>query len=219
MQECSRCHVEIRGNKRCCPLCGGPVTGEPENPAFPSLPKKKFSRLSAVRLAAFLLIAFLISDGAVIYLTGGVPSWIPLSVLSALVGFVDICVTMYYRNNVLKMMHVQVIVGIILSLIIDMVKGWHKWSIHWVLPVAFVGVMVTTTLIGIGLKMALQEFVLYLLMDTVLSLLQWIFLLRHINTFPIPAVAGSAACILMFIGILIFRWRDFSSASSRYFNI
>ncbi|MGI6056641.1 MAG: DUF6320 domain-containing protein [Bilifractor sp.] len=219
MQQCNRCHVQIRGRKRCCPLCGGPLAGEPENPAFPSLPKRKFSRLSAVRLAAFLLIALLTSDGAMIYITGGVPSWIPLSVLSAAVGFIDICVTMYYRNNVLKTMQVQVVTGIVLSLVIDAVTGWHKWSIHWVMPVAFVGVMVTTILIGIGLKMALQEFVLYLLLDTVLSLLQWIFLLRHINTFPVPAVTSSAACILMFVGILIFRWRDFTSASSRYFNI
>ena len=219
MQECGRCHVKIRGNKRCCPLCGGPLSGEPENPAFPALPKRKFSRLCAVKLAAFLLIVFLISDGAMIYIMGGVPSWIPLSVLSAVVGFIDICVTMYYRNNALKTMQVQVIIGIFLSLVIDAVTGWHKWSIHWVMPVAFVGVMVATILIGMGLKMALQEFVLYLLMDTVLSLLQWIFLLKHMNCFQIPAVISSSACILMFLGILIFRWRDFTSASSRYFNI
>ena len=152
MQECGRCHVKIRGNKRCCPLCGGPLSGEPENPAFPALPKRKFSRLSAVKLAAFLLIVFLISDGAMIYIMGGVPSWIPLSVLSAVVGFIDICVTMYYRNNALKTMQVQVIIGIFLSLVIDAVTGWHKWSIHWVMPVAFVGVMVATILIGMWLK-------------------------------------------------------------------
>ncbi|MGN0362017.1 MAG: DUF6320 domain-containing protein [Bilifractor sp.] len=219
MQQCNRCQIRIRGSKRVCPLCGGALSGIPEDPSFPALPRKKFSRLSAVKLALFLLIAFLITDALIIYLVKRVPAWMPLSVFSAAVGFADVCVLVYFRNNILKNIQIQVVLGIILSLVIDRSTGWHKWSIHWVMPVAIVSIMVATILIGAGLKMALQEFVLYLLVDTLLSLTQWFFLLTHRNTFPLPAVISIASCILMFLGILIFRWRDFFSASSRYFNI
>ncbi|MCC6094543.1 MAG: DUF6320 domain-containing protein, partial [Eubacterium sp.] len=129
MQQCNRCQIRIRGSKRVCPLCGGALSGTPEDPAFPALPRRKFSRMSAVKLAAFLLIAFLITDALIIYLLNGVPSWMPLAVFSAAVGFVDICILAYFRNNILKNMQFQVVVGIVLSIVIDYSTGWYRWSI------------------------------------------------------------------------------------------
>ena len=32
MQECKKCKITIRGNKKCCPLCQGRLNGEPEEP-------------------------------------------------------------------------------------------------------------------------------------------------------------------------------------------
>jgi hypothetical protein len=107
----------------------------------------------------------------------------------------------------------------ILSVLVDYYTGWHRWSVIWVLPGAFVVLMITTLSVGFGLKMSLRDFVLYLMLDTLLSLVQIPLITSGINRFPVPAKFGEAAVILFFAAIVLFRWRDFKSASDRYFNM
>ncbi len=219
MLNCNRCHVQIRGYKHSCPLCGGPLTGEAEQPAFPTVPKKKFTRTTAVRIAAFLMIIILVALTVLRLSVDYMFSWIPLAVISTIIGFINVCIISYYRSNALKIMTWEVYIGMILSLIIDYYTGAHGWAVNWVLPAGFVGLMLAVMIIGACLRMRLQEFVLYLLTNTILSFTQLFFLVPGINTFRLPAMCSIAVTVIMFAGIVIFRWRDFKSASSRYFNI
>ena len=56
MQHCSKCNIDIRGNKSCCPLCQGNLIGEPEDPAFPVLPERRLSRGMFLRICVFIFI-------------------------------------------------------------------------------------------------------------------------------------------------------------------
>lgn len=218
MQSCDKCKIDIRGNKARCPLCGGKLKGEAEFPAFPVLKRKVMTRALLVRIAAFILFAFCVSMVVVDYASSTGISWLPLAIISAFVGFADICVTAYYHNNPLKTITVQIYVGMIISVIVDYFTGWHAWSVTWVMPSTFCGMVVVTIVTGLILRMKLQDFVLYLLFDTVLALIQFVFIMKGRNPFPLPAVISIALIIIFFAGILLFRWRDFASASSRYFN-
>ncbi|MCR5525875.1 MAG: hypothetical protein K6F39_00645 [Lachnospiraceae bacterium] len=218
MQSCDKCKIEIRGNKARCPLCGGKLKGEPESPAFPALKRKIITRALLVRIAAFILFVFCLAMRIVDYASPAGISWLPLAIISAFVGFGDICVMAYYHNNPLKTITIQIYVGMFISLIVDYYTGWHAWSVVWVLPGAFCGMVIATIITGLILRMRLQDFVLYLLFDTLFALVQFVFLFKEINPFPLPAVISTAMIIVFFVGILLFRWRDFASASSRYFN-
>ena len=35
MYECKHCHIKVRGNVKCCPLCQGELTGTAEQNIFP----------------------------------------------------------------------------------------------------------------------------------------------------------------------------------------
>lgn len=219
MQTCKRCHVQIRGDKRVCPLCGSPVSGTPEKSPFPVLKRRIFTRLLILRIALFLMIAVLIILPVVQYFAGRPLPWVPLAMISAVIGFADVSFTLYYRNNALKTIHVQLYIGILVCLVVDKFTGWHRWSVTWSVPAIFLGLIAGTILTGLILRAALQDFVLYILLDTLLSAIQFLFLYMGWNTNPIFAVCSIMAEILFFLGILIFRWRDFESASERYFNV
>lgn len=218
MQRCSRCQVNIRGYKRVCPLCGGPLSGEPEEEVYPVVRKRKVSRLTVVKTAAFTLLVFL---GAMLILHAFADrwfSWMPLAMICAVIGFLDIYLIIYYRGNPLKTVTWEICIGMAVSLIVDRFTGCYRWSVIWVIPAGFLGLMIATASIGTGMHLNLVDYVIYLLFDaTASTAAQGIFLFLHLNPFRYPMVISFFVCILFFAAVLIFRWKDFKSAGSRYF--
>ncbi len=211
--------MDILGYKKACPLCGGSLVGEGEDPAYPTIKRKIMTRALLVRISAFVTIVFIVIMLLLNSVTDGKITWIPLAVISSLVCFADICLTVYFRSNPIKTITWQMVVGMILSVLVDYYTGWHRWAVIWVLPFVFVLMLITTLSVGFGLRMNLRDFVLYLMLDTLLSLVQIPLIKTGVNTFPYPAMWGEAAVVLFFVGIVLLRWRDFKSASDRYFNM
>lgn len=218
MQRCSRCHVNIRGYKRACPLCGGPLTGEPEEDVYPMVRGRKVSRLTVVKTAAFALLAFFAAMVVLRTFLGGWATWAPLAMICAVIGFIDIYFIIYFRSNPLKTVTWQIYIGMVVSIVVDHFTGRHGWAVTWVVPAGFLGLMIATAAIGAGLHMYLVDYVLYLLFDAIVSTAaQDLTLLLYDYPFRYPMVISFFACILFFLAVLIFRWKDFKSAGSRYF--
>ena len=84
MLYCSKCGISIRGNKRCCPLCQGELTGTPSEAAFPTLKRARITSLSLVKLFTFLFIALEIVWSAVGFLANFTLAWVCLLYTSVL---------------------------------------------------------------------------------------------------------------------------------------
>ena len=107
MQYCKKCRISIRGNKRCCPLCQGELTGEPTEDAFPELGQKKISRTSALKIISFCFAAVEIAFAALYFLLDLRMLWIPLTMAGFLILWLDVVIGVYYRNNVVRNITVQ----------------------------------------------------------------------------------------------------------------
>ena len=78
MQYCPKCKVNIRGNKKCCPLCQGQLK-ESElvmEPPFPKIKKNKVSNITFMKVCTFIFIALEIVFGTINIMTEGVYSFI-----------------------------------------------------------------------------------------------------------------------------------------------
>ena len=221
MQICQKCNVKIRGRKECCPLCQGrlkEVEGE-DNPSFPILEKRKISNITFLKMCTFLFVASEIIFGAINIMTNGEFSFIGPVMLGILVAWIDVIATMYLRNNLIKVITFEVIVAIVVDYYIDIKTGFHGWSINWMIPMTLIGLAIATIIIAMVLRLRLDEYILYIVLDFVMALIQIIFIRNGMNSFPWPAVASIIAYMIIIAALVIFRFRDLKNASEKMFNI
>ncbi len=221
MQYCSKCKVNIRGNKSCCPLCQGRVSrleGE-ENRVFPLLDPPKISNLSFIKICTFIAVALEIVFISINIMTHGVHSFIGPVILGIAVGWFTILTTLYLRNNLLKVITGEVIVAIIIDVYVDLKTGFYGWSFNWMIPSTLTALAIATIIIAAVMKLRLDEYIFYLILDVILALLQIIFICNNMNKFPWPAAISIMIYLILLAAVIIFRFRDLKNASGKMFNL
>ncbi len=219
MQYCSKCGIHIRGNKKCCPLCQGPLTGEPEDPAFPVLPKHTYSSLSVMKVAVFIFAICEIALAALWYLARSTRAWTPVAGFAVFLLLADLAVALYYRYNIIKIVTFECYFIMLLILAVDRLTGFHGWSLAFVLPFLFLALIIATTVIARAVHLHLVDYVIYIALDVILACLQLIPLSLHDNPFPIFAVITLGVILVYAVAIVIFRTRDLKSASGKWFHV
>ena len=221
MQYCKKCNVKIRGRKECCPLCQGQlaeIEGE-ENPSFPVLEKRKISSITFLKVCTFIFIASEIIFGTINIMTQGAFPFIGPVILGILVGWIDVIATMYLRNNLIKVITFEVFVAIVVDYYIDVKTNFHGWSLEWMIPFTLIGLAVITIVTAMILKLRLDEYILYIIFDFVISLFQIIFIKNGMNKAPWPAAISIMCYMILIAALVIFRFRDLKNASEKMFNI
>ena len=220
MQSCRKCRITIRGNKERCPLCGGPVIGEAETGAFPVLPRPAVSRLSFMRVSLFLFLTF---EVAMIVLAASLPeapAWIPFAMAAAGIGLIDMALSVYYRNNLMQLVVLEIYIGLGVLLLTDLYMGRPYWAAIWVTPIVFVGLTITIAAVGKASHMRVEEYILFLLFDVIVSTaLQTILIVTGVNTFRVPALISMAFVIVFFLWMVIFNHQVFRREWRKLFNV
>ena len=221
MQYCRKCKVKIRGRKECCPLCQSQLqeTEGNDNPAFPTLEKRKISNITFLKVCTFIFIASEIVFGTINITTNGVYSFIGPVMLGIFVAWIDVIATMYLRNNLIKVLTFEALVAIVVDYYVDMKTNFHGWSVQWMIPMTLIGLAIATIVIAKVQKLRLDEYILYIVLDFVISLFQIIFIKNGMNTVPWPAVVSIMFYMILLAALVIFRFRDLKNASEKMFNI
>ena len=219
MQFCNRCNIAITGMKKCCPLCEGELTGEPdmEAAAFPVIRSKKRTFPLLLKVAAFIVLVCCIVLCVLMLALPGKQMWAWLTMLILAITWVDLAVGCRYRYNPIHLVSVELLLFILLLYMIDRVTGMHGWSVTWVNPILFPVAVITQFSIGKGLGMYLDEFIIYPACTAVLSLIQIFFFGQ--NNFPMPAICSMAILAVTGLGFLIFGFHALREALHRALNL
>ena len=221
MQVCNKCNIKIRGKKECCPLCQGKLSNVEgsENPAFPILEKRRVTSVTFFKICTFIFITLEIIFGTINIMTEGKFSFIGPIMLGALVAWIDIYATMYLRNNLIKVITFEVLVAIVVDYYIDVKTGFHGWSVNWMIPMTLIGLAIVTIATALILKLRLDEYILYIVFDFIMALLQIIAIRNGMNSLPWPAASSIMFYLILIAALVIFRFRDLKNASEKMFNI
>ena len=239
MYYCPKCKIVIRGDKTCCPLCEGKIldrkdvlrTGldkkmydindfsEESEAPYPTLPERRISGVTFVKICTFLLGIIIVMGAALKYLFGDLVTWVPLFILGSVVLWLDILAIMRYRYNILKVLTIEGIVAIIINYYVDKKTGFYGWSVVWMIPFTLVGHTILSWIVAKLMKLRFEEYIIYIVMDAVMAFMQIIFIRNGENTVPYAAVFVMAAFAITLIATFLFRFRELRSATSRMFNV
>ena len=126
---------------------------------------------------------------------------------------------MYLRNNLIKVITWEVVVAILVDIYIDQKTGFYGWSLMWMVPSTLIGLAIATVITAKILKLRTDEYILYLVLDLVMALLQIIFIVNGLNKNTWPAVISIMVYLIIFVALIMFRFRDLKNASEKMFNI
>ena len=219
MQECKKCRITIRGNKRCCPLCQGRLYGEPEDAAFPIIKKLPITTEAIFRIACFLAVLAEIALGMICFVNGG---WIPgieIAMVIILFALGDLGVALYYKSNLVKLITIQAYIVMVAVYVLDARFSDIGWSVEWVIPCMFIALIISTLIIARVNGLFLRDIMLYVILDVLLSFIQIYWIKNGTNRFPWPAAISIALMLAIAAFVIIFRFNDLKNASAKYLNM
>ena len=132
---CEQCQAHVEGSLQRCPLCQSPLTGQPEENAYPVLPPAKSSLRLSLRLAALATVAVAAVCSAVNY---SLPQtgWWSVFVIAALAStWLVLGVTVRKRGSPMKAVVWQLGVISAVTFLWDLCTGFAGWSLDFVLPI------------------------------------------------------------------------------------
>ena len=208
MKYCEKCKVSVRGNAERCPLCNAVLTGDPEPGGFPHLLDHHRQRklwLSILALASVVgcvicaLINFLLRDSGV---------WCLFVVSGVICIWLTLGLVIYKRRNIPKTLVCEVFLVSLLAVLWDVGTGWHGWSIDYVIPIVCMGVMVTLCVFARLFRVPSGSFIVYILVDALLGILQLVLLSLNLIRVPLPSLLSIGLCIVTIAALFIFRGQN-----------
>jgi hypothetical protein len=206
MKHCPKCGVDIRGQARSCPLCQRVLenTNDEEQPVYPIIPTLYHQFDILIRIVLFATIALAIISVAVNFMLPKSGYW-SLFVVGGVVCFwISLYFIIQKRANIIKTITYQVVIVSALSVIWDVLTGWHGWSIDYVIPIVCVAAMVAGGVITRIKKVPIEDYMIYVVLGALFGIVPIIFLLTGSLRIVYPSLICIAFSLLSLIALFIF---------------
>ncbi len=172
-----------------------------------------------MKIAIFITLVLEVGMAVLYYISRYTWSWIPMFMLAALILLGDVAIAGYYRNNMLRLFHVEFYIGMIIAYIVDKKTGFLGWSVTWMIPATFLGLIISTWIIARFVHLHLIDYVIYVAIDVILTLLQAFPIMKHQNTAPLFAILTMAFALIYGGAVVLFRFKDLKYASQKWLNV
>ena len=230
MLTCPKCWISIRGSKAICPLCHAPLGGassaaetvqkaDRTESAFPVYTRRGMSRFSLMRLTTLIAALLFIAFCVVLFAIGPSHHWVLFTLLGITVCWADIMIALTVKANLLRLISIQTYLGMLACFVIDLMTHFHGWSVMWVIPCAFIGLILVLILVAKLSGFHLEDCLLFLGAGIALSLLQLIPVFLGKNRFAWPALISIGLLLALGVTAVVFRSREIRQASGKVFNL
>lgn len=205
MSKCKRCNVTINSNTHKCPLCNNEITINKVDDVFPIIENKyKYHQLF------FDIGIFITTLGNVLcllinYIINKDISWSLYVVASTLTYWFTLIIAIKRRNNVNKLLLLEVIVASIGSIVWDYLTGWHLWSITYVLPflcIAYITIFIIKLIFINNIK---NDYIFYTMLNSLIGLIPFYFIFRNIIKITWPSILSISLSLSAIIFLIIFK--------------
>lgn len=208
MRFCNRCNVTIENNVKNCPLCSRltkEISPDYEQDFPDNISKKKFK--NPIRIIMFIAIAVICINVAIDLVN---PAYRLLSMLvivsTVYATFVAVMLINSHRN--IGLMVLVNTFGVSLFIIfIDYYLGFKMWSLNYVIPALIIAASAAITIIIVIKPMLLRDYIIYQLIIALMGICALLLVVFDVVTVQWPSISSCVYCVLLFIGMFLFRDR------------
>lgn len=215
MMNCRKCGVKIHGAKRCCPLCQGEITGEPDIDVFPDIKQNKFNRHFAIKLTSFIAIVIIILSFTINIITNTKVWWALIVSAATACLWVSISTAIIQRKNIVMAILWQLIFITGALVLWDLCMGWKRWSLDYVIPCACIISLLSILIISTAIKMPLEEYLLFLVINAIYGIVPVIFIFTKILHTVIPSAICVCLSLISITAIIIFKGKKIKEQASK----
>lgn len=220
MKHCPHCHVDVKNPRATCPLCHNPLQGGDgtESWDFPYIPlaSKKYAFL--IRILLFATIAGLVICFAVNYFHRSGGLWSLIVLAASAFFWVSVAGVLNSQNSLMSLSR-GVLVLCLLLFVIDILYGFHRWSINYAIPAVFLSTIAAVIAIAMLRRLRFSDFVIYIVITGLLLLIPLLFLLTGLATVSWPSLVCIIAGLLSLVGIFIFADSEIRDELRRRFHL
>jgi len=196
------------------------VESEQRELQYPKNDTPKLTGIKVFKIFSFLCAVAMVISVAVNVMFTPQSFWSLVAVGGIASLWVALSMGYYKRHNLLKDTMWLLVLVTCGSMLWDVLTGWKGWSVNYVFPamgIVAIAAMVVITKIQSHIA---REYMIYLLMAAVYSsVIPFILLLVGAVHFVYLSVISTAIGILVVIGLMLFRWREFKEEMAKKFHV
>jgi len=213
MKNCEKCNINIIGKRESCPLCQGLLTGKDneQEEVFPHISTvyKQHNMFFKVFILISIIIATVTVSLNIIFPQKGAWSLFILGGLASV--WISLITAINKRNNIPKNIVYQLMIITIALIVWDYMTHWKGWSIEYAIPLMYVFAMISMAVISKVMKLNIEDYILYMIIDGLFGIIPVIFLLIGILDVIYPSLICVTTSIISLSAILVFEGESMRS--------
>lgn len=220
MLYCKHCKVNIRGNRKYCPLCQNALHGNgiEEEEIVPIIPET-YQNTLMMRVMIFISISIIAISLAINTMFPVDFNW-PMFIISGILClWVSLALVIHKRHNIPKSITWQVVIISILAVIWDLRTGWIGWSLEFVIPIVCMVAMIVMYVTAKIMRLGVREFIVYLLLDAIFGIIPIIFIVLKVVNIVYPSILCVTISALSLSAILLFEGENIKDELNKRMHV
>jgi hypothetical protein len=222
MKRCNKCNIEIVEDVGVCPLCQHGLEQVTADSKIPMYPKIEFDKQKFILLIrVFMFISIILAAGLIVINIATYNGlWWSLICVGAIVYFwITVRYSIQNNTNRAAKILVQTIAGMGLCLLIDIVTGYHGWSINYVIPAIILVAYFAIVVLMIVNFMSWQSYLLFQITLVLFSVILVGLYFLNIITEPVVSFVTVGITLVIFVGTIVFGDKKAKTELIRRFHI
>lgn len=228
MKKCRNCKVTIIDPVLVCPLCHSVLENNIDEAKqkqkmiprmYPDVKESTKILNFIVKLYTFLAIVVQAVLFIINYLRFSGLWWSAISGIGILYFYITLRYSIQKNSGYQRIILTQIICGVILSIGVDFIIGYHGWSVNFIVPIGILLLDLAIVILMIINTSNWQSYILLQLLTVLLSVVILLLWKVGIIQYPILTVIAAAISIVMFVGTLIFGDRRAKNELKRRFHM
>lgn len=207
MNNCTRCKIQIKDDAYACPLCHGVIKREQMEEKASFYPDVHPAMQKHVLLLKIVIFVSVIAEAVMLLInfnTNPKLKWSLITGVALFYGCFALCVSVLQNRSLRRKIIVQLLVGMLVMVAMDLVIGFQGWSIEIGAPIALLSVQLLTLVMMFIYRKRWQSYLYLQVMLVVLSLFFVALLLFDFVKFKLLLIIASAVVIFVLIALVLF---------------